>query len=780
MSNKHKQKKIVLEKPLAERIAKARRERRTQQALELTRQLCKHEPTETHQEILRQVTRERGQQLQAQGMLKDAVTVFNNALALGGSDEYRLSIAEHLAACGAAAQAFAMIERVSDATVRQRVATQAVDAAMAKGPAAKHELPADLQPAFDLILQAFAHSEAGNDDAARTALTGIGLQSPFLEWKVLLRGLLAYYSRDDARAIENWQRLDPQRLPGRLAAPLRFGIDPAFRQAQPVAAHPGILRQIDRVQGPTSVTGLLQSLRHDLHQENLAPAFRKAEQAVATLKIERPELVGRLAHCFAWAIRENGQPEDLDRYLRVFGAPHDDPHLHRLTALALEARGMFVEAHAAWQDFIREVAGSKTWPESINKHVQAMIWAHMGENAVLSRAKRAKSRRSFLDFLAEPEIQDVKPDAEECYQKAIELAPDRLESYRALFGLQVLQHQPAKAKKVAQDLLKHFPDHAETLEALGELHLETGDYKKAQDYFDRSLHVNPLDRSLRGKLARARQKWALELTLGGKHEQAREQYAEALKLWDGSKTSLLCQWAVAEMKAKQAARVEELLAQAQAEPDQRLACRYALVGESVRAKLPPKQKKQLTDDLKSALAQAPTPGEILVLLECAAQQREFHAESFHGQKTHEKTILKFLDQLSFDHFSERQLERLCAGLQGLDARRPWLKCLEYARRRFLKNPAFRLSWVDYYLSGANPEDKTHLAREHLDQARRLIESMPRGEPQQQLQEQIQEKEKAIIALSSNPMSMMEEIFDGFGFDDEDDDDDDDSWDDGFF
>ena len=61
--------------------------------------------------------------------------------------------------------------------------------------------------------------------------------------------------------------------------------------------------------------------------------------------------------------------------------------------------------------------------------------------------------------------------------------------------------------------------------------------------------------------------------------------------------------------------------------------------------------------------------------------------------------------------------------------------MEFARRRYLKNPVFRLSWVDYYLTGRNPDDKTHLAREHLDQARRLIEAMPRGEQQQQLQEQ---------------------------------------------
>ena len=211
----------------------------------------------------------------------------------------------------------------------------------------------------------------------------------------------------------------------------------------------------------------------------------------------------------------------------------------------------------------------------------------------------------------------LKPDAEECYRRAIELAPDRLESYLALFEYQVREAEPAKAKKAGQDLLKHFPNHADTLEALGELYLESADYKKAQDYFDQSMQANPLDRSLRGKLARAPTKVGPGTDDRREIRAARTQFAEALKLWDGSRTTLLCQWAIAEMKAKNPQRAEELIAQAQTEPDQRLACRFALVGESVRAKLPPKQKKQLTEELKAALSQAPTPGEILVLLEGA-------------------------------------------------------------------------------------------------------------------------------------------------------------------
>ena len=64
----------VMEKPLIERIANARREGRTQQALDLARQHYKLNQNEANRELLRQVTMERGKQVQRQGRPSDAAT----------------------------------------------------------------------------------------------------------------------------------------------------------------------------------------------------------------------------------------------------------------------------------------------------------------------------------------------------------------------------------------------------------------------------------------------------------------------------------------------------------------------------------------------------------------------------------------------------------------------------------------------------------------------------------------------------------------------------------
>src|SRR5207248_167515 len=122
--------------------------------------------------------------------------------------------------------------RLGDPQALAVVHGRSADHAVRQGSSGRALLPPELHAQFDAVIQAVAQAEAGQDDLARTTLQAIGLQSPFLEWKVFLRGLLAYYGKDDVRALENWQRLDTQRLPAHLAAPFRFQIDAGFRASQ--------------------------------------------------------------------------------------------------------------------------------------------------------------------------------------------------------------------------------------------------------------------------------------------------------------------------------------------------------------------------------------------------------------------------------------------------------------------------------------------------------------------------------------------------------------------
>src|SRR5262249_41438768 len=143
--------------------------------------------------------------------------------------DWRQALALEVARCGEAERALGLLGPVPPSP---ELLGHLADAALTREGVAPDALPPALRDDLGVVREASRLTEAGQDAAAREALQKVGLRSPFLEWKLLLRGLLAYYQHDDARAVENWQRLDPQRLPARLAAPFRAALDPAFRATQ--------------------------------------------------------------------------------------------------------------------------------------------------------------------------------------------------------------------------------------------------------------------------------------------------------------------------------------------------------------------------------------------------------------------------------------------------------------------------------------------------------------------------------------------------------------------
>lgn len=761
---------------LPQRIDRARREGRYQQALELSRQLYKQDPSEVNLGLLRQATFERGQQLESQKQIKEAATVYGNAAEMGGAPDFQRQVVERLAACGAAAQAQALAAKLGDGQLAVRLQGFVVDAALRQGPAGRAQLAPDLQAQFDAILQAFQHAEAGQDEPARSALQVIGLQSPFLEWRVLLRGLLAYYQNDDQRALENWQRLDPQRLPARLAAPLRFGIDPAYRAAQPPAGQNHLRQQLERVQG----SGLVPSLRNLQamlsREDNLAPAFRQAEGLLASLRREAPDLVAQLAACFRWAIVEVGQPEDLDRYLRVFGPLPDDPHLHRVTALAMEKRGMIAEAHEAWKDFEKDVAkNSKAWPGEQAVHVRALILAHMGKLAADFEDDLADDD-DFFPFAPrrrKKSSRRLKPSAEECFRRSLELAPKVLSTHEALFQHYVVIEDDEKALQAGKNLIEHFPDHAPTLEALSGLAMLAGNMQDAQHILEQALRANPLNRGLRFKLSKVHEFNTRTCALNKDFDQARTEWQRAIAYFDApSKYTLLCLAAMVELKAKNRARYEELLAQATSGASHRLQAVYCLMCESIRLKVTPTQKKEYAHEFQDGLIGALEPRVAAKLVSLAVIQRGA-GPAYHGQKTHEKKILAALEKQPWNAYDEPALEGLVLSLGDLKAARLFERACAEGQRRFPANPRFFLAEAQHLLQFervARPWDVERL----LKHARALIDALPRGENQQLLLEQLQEleEEHRDMAGSGSILGGIMNRFFGMGpsFDDEEDDD----------
>src|SRR5262249_7644564 len=160
------------------------------------------------------------------------------------------------------------------------------------------------------------------------------------------------------------------------------------------------------------------------------------------------------AACFYWAVIDAG-PDEVRRYQRVFGRPADDPNFSRLHALAYDKYGNRTDAHKSWQQYEQDVAADPArWPGGQADRVRALLWLRRGRNAaaVLDDEQAATLPKFLRDDPDRP--RPLRPSAEQCYQRALELAPDLLEAHEALFRLHRLAGRDAKAEKAARALLE--------------------------------------------------------------------------------------------------------------------------------------------------------------------------------------------------------------------------------------------------------------------------------------------------------------------------------------
>lgn len=761
--------------PLPERISKARREGRTQQALELSKELAKQEPTAEHKQLLRDVIFERGCQLLRDGKERDASVVFQNALAAECPPEFRAAIAGKLAELGDVATALAIFEQVPESEARGKAFAQAVDSAVAKGAAGKNELPPDLHAAFDAVIAAFAAVEQGNDDAARDLLQAIGLSSPFLEWKVMLRGLIAYYQNDNARALDNWQRLNAERKPWRLVAPFRMEIDPAFRDAQPEATRVRLQRLLDSISG----SGFVQPLRAlekyfvSWRDEKTArAAIDGAASIFRALREKHPKAAARLAHLVYTRIAFEGLPNEAKKFASHFGLPPDDPKGNRLRALMgdHDEEGP-AGAIEGWYDYAADLENlTDRFPGEENRLARALVWERLG---VLMIAASDIYR----------EMPKEMPLSTECFRKCIALAPNRVTPHVLL--LAELQGDDTKRKQAiaaAKKLVAEFPDHARTWQYLGDCSLEDEDADAAIEAYRNALKANPMDRGLRRKLSAsiwAKGMAAAKPVARSKKAPAPENYRpqleEALRMTEGNTIPRLAAWAILERRLGHDEFAAKLLSDAPQRVHQRIALPLSL---HIAAQMDKKLAAELRDECKArweeAIAQRPTADEIVAGLEAILH---FDSKAMRGKKDYVAFLLPKANDKALEAYSEEHLLKFGRLLLDMKLGPKAKEIAAHGAHRFKTNPSFLL--LEFDAVNNNKSSSVYRLRRLLESASKLAVNLPR-EKKENILAEIKKRED-LLPEDRSFLNMFQSLGAMFGrspFGDDFDDDDD--LDDGFF
>lgn len=679
------------------RIQKELQKGQFSQALNLARELHAQQPTDT-----------------SAGVIRDAlVGVIDQSLRHERIDEARkhLEEAEKIgdrtpawleqlivfhARCGNWPAAQRLIAQVPSCTVTARALGFLVDRAVRDPKNGKAFLPPDLQTGFDAVVTAFAQYERGDDEAARASLQAIGMQSPFLDWKLLLRGLIAYSTNDDVRALENWQRLDAVRLPAQLAAPMRYAIDPTYRAALQPEQGKRIADRSDRLALP--MLSSLRKLQRLLSSpETLPEAMRLVRSQIGMLKMNAPQMLPKLANCFYWLIVMGGHPDDMEEYEAIFGKPPDDPNFSRMIALATEARGRFEEAHREWGQYANWIASKpQLFPGEFGKRARAMLFLRMGDNAQEhDRGPDESDPDSFLDFLrmqlhGQDKHKPLKPSAETCYRNAMELSPDWKEPLKRLLDFYADHEQWEKAEAVGKKLIEHFPDDSAALVELAEIlgHLEKD--AEALEVLRKALKHNPLDQVLRTMVAQLTMRIGQAATLAGNFDAARAAFQESLSLAPEIAARMTrASLAACEFKAGDAEAAQRFVLAVQEIPNGRLASAMYLTAETTRAKsgkaIQARFKTEFEDGLKGEL----TFKELVQLL-VAFNDYQSEENRYYGFGTHEKKIITKVQSVVEGSLPQAEMGAFGLMLAELHLTKPLKLLADRGRNLYPDDPAFRL------------------------------------------------------------------------------------------
>jgi hypothetical protein len=592
-------------------------------------------------------------------------------------------------------------------------------------------LPAELHPGYDAVLAAFQKYEAGDDEAARVALQPVGLQSPFLEWKVLLRGLIGYSAGDDVRALENWQRLSPDRLPARLAAPLRAALDPGFKRSQPTAAAAALDRQLEALTGDGLLANLRQ-LRDDLSRDkSLAAAFRRAEQLLPALRKQAPRLVPRLANCFYRAVLTHGEPGDLPKFRRLFGPPADDPEFRRLEAQVREDGKDPEQANRHWAAYEAWLgSGLAGWPADLARRARAVVLHRMARNAAeLADDPHRELRELVSSFFgrARPARRSAPPpDPTPLWRRAVELAPDWEAPGRALFDRLLALGKADEAEAAARRLLDHNPTALSVMAALAERLARTGRAAEALALRAKALDANPLDKALRVHAAYAYLAAARRRAIDGKLADAdRTLDAGRALCEENTPAGYFALRSAVARKARRAAGADELKAKAEVVAGGRLAAAFFLAVDAGLLKLKPADRRAAEAALAEALAGPGTATEA-ALVYAAWDMYHLEGVTYRGQKTQEKKVHALILRTPDADGPPADFENLA---RSVAMRNEWKLAEKLAgklREKYPDNPVFPLLLAEAEFAKADGMPRPHRVARHLREAARLAERS--GEP----------------------------------------------------
>ena len=392
---------------------------------------------------------------------------------------------------------------------------------------------ADLPLHLTAVREALLAVEAGDDNRAIELLAVISRGSPLSDWRLFVRGLSAFYTRDNERAEANWSRLEAGRPAMRIARSLMLAanLPGSAEEKTDISAIDGVRRlELTSEAGP--LITLLTQLSVEWQQQNWKPFFRTYRLLQQRYTSSHEKIVRQVVDLvWKWAVR-NSSAAVLDELAAIGPAPEFDPLWNRSRALLAEHPddpSSLDDVELKWVAYVADLQQLDFLSEAEKSISAGFVYHHIAE--VFQCHAESFDTEGF-DFDAEDAaIADrLVRAAIRYFERSIAVCPQLESSYLHLVKHYEQSEEIEKAAGVMKNLIKSQPDSFEAASWMASYQLSKDNPGEAAGYLRTAQRLRPRDPLIAALTWNQKLTMARGLVLKRQFEAARQEINDAAEL----------------------------------------------------------------------------------------------------------------------------------------------------------------------------------------------------------------------------------------------------------
>jgi tetratricopeptide (TPR) repeat protein len=506
---------------------------RYRQALDAFKQLAKADPDAPTDGI--QAAREGlYRQMLDKGMLEEAAMVLESMEGGGGAQGSTEIVHLHFQkkdfAKAAEAAAGALAEGTS---LSPKAAVNAADALILSFEEVP-DLPEPVARERNAVLDALRRVAEKDYEGALAAVKPLGMRSIFAAWKWWIKGVCAFYQKEDEKARKAFGAIQADSVPGRAAGPFRKLMADSGEPEQKPSA-PSMLEAEFAVAGCGEAAAPLARAQYlcrvNRHRDSHAHLMETLQQF--------PTMSNGLTRSLAefYYNRPLFQPPQtafkyMDALIRAwFNRPEpavaESFWTRRMAAIGSERfERPDEELLERWENVIDSYEAER----GDAPLVKALVYERMGNFF----AREIEDDSPFGHFFSRrrktPELWNQEL-AEECFELGADALP-RIESELNRIAFYEKTGDDSAANRLLDEVIRDYPPHKEVLHKAGSRCMERNALIKGMKYLEQALSMDPMDKRLRKDYLVICSRAAIRYIQNGQIEKARALFPRMIEAAD--------------------------------------------------------------------------------------------------------------------------------------------------------------------------------------------------------------------------------------------------------